>query len=107
MKLLRFLAFLPFYLKEVVLSNLRVAYDVLTPTHHMKPAIIALPISDLSDRQLMFLANLITMTPGTLSIDIADDRHTLFIHTMYLDSDPETYKANLKADYEKRIRNAF
>lgn len=97
--------FLLFYIKEVVLSNIRVAYDVLTPTHHMKPGFIAIPLHDLTERQILVLANLITMTPGTLSMDVSSDRQTLYLHAMYIDN-PETVRKDISV-YEQKIREIF
>ncbi len=99
------LGFLLFYIKEVVLSNLRVAHDVLTPTHYMQPGFLAIPLDDLSERQILVLANLITMTPGTLSMDISSDRNTLYLHAMYID-DPETVRQDV-AVYQRKIKEIF
>lgn len=98
-------AFLGFYIKEVILSNLRVAYDVLTPRHHMKPGFIAIPLGDLTDRQILILANLITMTPGTLSIDVSADRSILYLHAMYID-DPESVRRDITV-YRDKIKEVF
>lgn len=98
-------AFLPFYIKEVVLSNLRVARDILLPHSQISPGIVALRLDPMTDLQLLMLTNLITMTPGTLSLEVSEDRATLYIHSMYAGDgeDPEEDMRNL----ERRIRNAF
>lgn len=102
----KLIAFLAFYLWEVVLSNLRVAHDVLTPTHHMKPGFLAIPLGDLTDHQVLVLANLITMTPGTLSLDISSDRSTLYLHAMYVD-DPEELRRQIVEVYQRKIVQVF
>jgi multicomponent Na+:H+ antiporter subunit E len=107
MRLLRFIEFLLFYLKEVAVSNLRIAHDVLTPRHRMKPGIIWVDVGDLGERQLAAMANLITMTPGTLGMYVSKDRQKLYIHAMYLDSDAESMGAALASDYGKRVKNVF
>jgi multicomponent Na+:H+ antiporter subunit E len=94
--------FLVFYAKEVLLSNLRVAYDVLTIKDHSDPAIIALPLDARTDFEILLVANLISMTPGTLSMDVSTDRKTLFIHAMFVD-DMEGLKKNLKENFEARV----
>jgi multicomponent Na+:H+ antiporter subunit E len=76
-----------FYIWELIKSNVRVAYEVLTPTHTMKPGVIGLPLEVESDAGITILANLITMTPGTLSLDVSNDRRMLFIHAMYIDDE--------------------
>lgn len=98
----RVLIFLAFYIREVVMSNLRVAYDVLTPTHHMKPAFVALPLPSMSERQILILSNLITMTPGTLSLDVSADRSTLYLHAMY-GEDAEEVRGQLSV-YVKKVK---
>lgn len=100
------LEFAWFYLREVVASNLRVAYDVLTPRHLMKPAILHIPIAGLTDRQRLALANLLTMTPGTLTIDLAEDGSELLFHSMYVE-DPEKEVRHLVTHYVERIRRVF
>jgi multicomponent Na+:H+ antiporter subunit E len=52
--------------------------------------------------EILLVANLISLTPGTLSIDLSGDRQTLFVHVMYLD-DPETFRQSVKEGIEKRI----
>ena len=107
MRLLRFIEFILFYLKEIAVSNLRIAHDVLTPTHHMTPGIIAVDVEGLGDRQLAAMANLITMTPGTLGMYVSKNHDRLYIHTMYLDKDAEALAADLARDYGGRVRRVF
>ncbi|MFP4166594.1 MAG: Na+/H+ antiporter subunit E [Opitutales bacterium] len=102
-----FIAFLVFYIRDIVSSNFRVAYDVLTPTFYMKPGIIAMDVAELNNRQTMLLANFITMTPGTLGLSVSKDRKKLFIHAMYIDQSPEKMAADLSATYGRRVRRVF
>ncbi len=106
MKFRKLVNFALFYLKEILLSNLRVAHDVLTPKHHMKPGFVAIPLEPMTDLQLLILTNLITMTPGTLSMDVSSDRKTLYIHAMYID-DLEDFKSGFSEDYIKKIKEVF
>ena len=99
--------FLFFYITEVVKSNLRVAYDVLTPTHGMKPGIIAVNVEGMTDRQLLFMANLITMTPGTLGLYISQDHAKLYIHAMYIDVNVKALAEELETNYGRRVRRVF
>ena len=94
--------FLVFFSWEVVRSNLRILYEVLTPGHNMKPGIIAIPLDVKTDLEITAFANLITLTPGTLSLDISKDRSTLYIHAMYID-DIHAFKQKLKHGLEKRL----
>jgi multicomponent Na+:H+ antiporter subunit E len=91
-----------FYVRELLLANLRVAYDVVTPTHHMHPGIVAVPLDARTDAEITLLANLITMTPGTLSMDVSDDRSVLYVHGMFV-GDPAEFAATIKHDFERRV----
>ena len=96
------LRFIGFYIVEVVQANLRVAFDVVTPTDYAKPGIVAVPLDARTDVEIMLLSNLITMTPGSLSIDVADDRSVIYVHAMYLE-DPDELKRQIKDDLERRV----
>jgi multicomponent Na+:H+ antiporter subunit E len=98
----RSLVFVVFYISEVIRANLRVAYDVLTPTHHTHPGIVAVPLEAQNEAEVTLLANLITMTPGTLSLDVSDDRSVLYVHGMFVD-DPAAFAASIKNDFERRV----
>ncbi|MGB5986053.1 MAG: Na+/H+ antiporter subunit E [Desulfobacterales bacterium] len=93
---------LGFFLKELLISNLRVAWDVLTPGQISKPGIVGIPLSAKSDLEILLVANLISLTPGTLSIDLSPDRTTLYVHVMFLD-DPEKFRQSVKQGLERRI----
>lgn len=81
------IGFLAYYLEQVWRSNLRVAYDVLSPRPRIAPAIVELPLTATADGEITALANLISLTPGTLSLKVSDDRRSLFVHVMYLDDE--------------------
>jgi len=100
-KVPRFVTFLGYFLKALLVSNLRVAYDVLTPTHLMKPAIIRLPMQSRSPAEITALANLISLTPGTLSMDIDETKFVLYVHVMYLDDGQDTLRE--LQDLERRV----
>ena len=95
-------AFAGYYLKELVKANLVVAYDVLTPQHHMRPGVVAIPLRARTDFEITLLANLITMTPGTLSLDVSADRKRLYVHAMYL-KDPEDLRRDITENLERRV----
>ena len=104
--LLKGIGFVLFFLKELFRSSLRVAFDIITPKHHMKPAIIAVPLELTKDIQITMLANLVSLTPGTLSLDVSRDKKTLFVHAMYAE-DPEEIKRSIKEDFESRIKEVI
>ena len=81
-KMPRVLMLLTHFLRDLLVSNLRVAYDVLTPTHYMRPAVVAVPLRAKTDGAITILANMISLTPGTLSLDVSSDRSVLYLHVM-------------------------
>lgn len=91
-----------FFLRGLVASSLRVAHDVVTPKHRMRPGVIALPLEAKTDVEITLLAGLITLTPGTLVLDVSPDRRSLFIHVMYLD-DPDAVRREIKDGLERRL----
>lgn len=95
-----------YFVKELIVANLRVAFDVLTPRHRMQPAVVAVPLDLQSDAEITLLAILITLTPGTLSIDVSADRRVLYLHSMY-SPDPEVLTRQVKQGFERRVREIF
>lgn len=91
-----------FFLYELIVANIKVAYDIITPRHRMRPSIIALPLSVDKDYEITILANMITLTPGTLSLDVSSDKKVLYVHSMYV-SDPEKFKQEIKNGFERRL----
>jgi multicomponent Na+:H+ antiporter subunit E len=91
-----------YFVGELVLSNLRVARDVLTPRTYRRPGVVAVPLDQASDVEVTLLANLVTLTPGTLSLDVAPDRTTLYVHAMFVD-DVESLRRQVKDGFERRV----
>lgn len=90
---------------ELLVSSIDVAFDVLTPRHRANPAIIKVPLDVKSDLGVLLVTNLISLTPGTLSLDVSDDRKTLFVHAMFAD-DPDALCHQLKSGMETWVINA-
>lgn len=96
------LRFLLFFLKEMLVASFRVAYDVVTPTTYNRPGIIAYPVDELSAVEITLLAKVISLTPGTISMDVSDDCTKLYVHAMFID-DPNTLKQEIKDSLEKPL----
>lgn len=94
--------FLGFYLWELLLANLRVAHDVLTPRHLARPGIIAVPLDARTDAEITLVANLLTMTPGDLSVDVSTDRRVLYVHSLFI-TDADAAKEAIKDGFERRV----
>jgi multicomponent Na+:H+ antiporter subunit E len=92
-----------FFIRELVIANLRVAYEVLTPSFRMRPGVVAIPLDARTDVEITLLANMITLTPGTLSLDVSADRQVLYLHAMYLDEDIDVFRRRIKDGFERRI----
>lgn len=94
-----------FFVRELVVASARIIVDVVTPSHRMQPGVIALPLEAETRAEITLLANLISLTPGTLSLDVSEDRRTLFIHVMYVrHRDVEAERARIKRSLEARVR---
>jgi multicomponent Na+:H+ antiporter subunit E len=91
---------------ELVVSSIEVVVDVLTPQHRSRPAIVDLPLDVKSDAGILLVTNLISLTPGTLSLDVSPDRSTLRVHAMF-GEDPDAVRRQLKDGMERWVRLAL
>ncbi|MCL4302664.1 MAG: Na+/H+ antiporter subunit E [Anaerolineae bacterium] len=105
-KIVRVVSFFFFFLGELLIANLRVAYHVIRPSLTMRPGVVAIPLDLKSDAEITLLANLITLTPGSLSLDVSTDRRVLYVHAMYIE-DVETFRREIKEGFERRVREVF
>jgi multicomponent Na+:H+ antiporter subunit E len=96
------------FLRELLVSALRVAAIVLRPDMRrtLRPAIVAVPLDVKSNAEITLLANLITLTPGTLSTVVSADRTKLFVHVLTLES-REALIADIKNGFEKKVMEVF
>lgn len=90
---------------ELIVSSFAVAADVLTPKHRARPAIIEMPLDVKTDTGILLVTNLISLTPGTLSLDVSADRKTLLIHAMFAD-DHDALRKSLKNGMERWVIDA-
>lgn len=100
------LALLFFY--ELALSAIRVAVLVLSPDlkSRLKPGIVAFPLSAKTDHEITLLANLITLTPGTLSVDVSEDRKFIYVHALSM-PDKEVLIRDIATGFEAKIIEVF
>ena len=91
---------------ELTVSSLQVVWDVLTPVQKSRPAIVAIPLTITDPIQIMLLANLISLTPGSLSLDVSRDQRTLYVHGMFVD-DVDEFRLRVKNGLERRVREAM
>lgn len=105
-KILGFLDLCWVFLVELVQANLSVLKVVLSGNTRPPSGIVAYPLEVKSDWGITVLANLITLTPGTISVEITPDRKTLYIHGLEMD-DPEDVVTGIREAFEKRVLEVF
>lgn len=93
----KIIGFAFYFLYEMIVANLQVAYDVITPKYFFKPGIVRFPLNASSDLEINILSMFISLTPGTIILDVSDDKKSIFIHVMYLES---------KEKFVTRMRNS-
>ena len=95
-----------YFIKELVKSCLMVARDCIARQPRLHPAIVRMPLDVETDLEILLVANLISLTPGTLTLDVAPDRSFLVIHSIYA-RDKEALVADLKNGMEYRVKEVF
>lgn len=86
-KLWKLLCFGVYFLYILTKANLQIAWEIITPGLSQTPRILRYSVEDLNEVQLTALANCITLTPGTLVVDVSDDNRWLYIHCMYAEDE--------------------
>ncbi len=94
--------FVAYVLWQILVSNLRVAATVIG-LRKIQPAVVHLELDGLNDMQTLILANVITLTPGTLSIEADPDGTGLYVHVMEMD-DVDSFKTEIEEGFIRRIR---
>lgn len=92
-----------FYLWAIISGALRIAKDVLAPKPDLHPVLLRIPLGLKSHRQRLLLANLVSMTPGTLSVDEEDEGRVLVVHSLYGGLDPKGEIREIKDRYESVV----
>lgn len=93
------------FLYDLVASSFAVAADVLRWTPRNRPGVIAAPLEAQSGAEVLTVSSLVTLTPGTLSLDVSEDGRTLWVHAMFVD-DPDALRADVRR-LGARVRRAF
>lgn len=105
-KVPRIISFVFYFLYEMIKANIQVAYDVMTPKYFMRPGVVRYPMDAETEMEINILSMMISLTPGTLILDISEDRKTIYIHVMYL-QDPESFVKATKEGLERRLLEAM
>lgn len=96
------------FIVDLVMSAFRVAWLVIQPNikDQLQPEIVEFPLTVDSPAEITLLANLITLTPGTLSVDVSEDGKTLYIHALRV-TDREQLIEDIRHGFEKAVAGAF
>lgn len=105
-KVPRIISFVFYFIWQMIKANFQVAYDVITPRYFMRPGIVKFPLNARTETEINLLSMMISLTPGTLILDISEDRKTMYIHVMYLDN-PEKFVREMKTGLERRLLEAL
>lgn len=103
---LKLVGFLLMVVGDIVVANLQVARLILSPIRSLRPAFVEVPMELDDELALTILASVITLTPGTVSADLSDDRRTLLVHGLDVDDEAELI-ASLKSRYEAPLKEIF
>lgn len=98
----KILFFALYFIYQVIKANVQVAYDVMTPNYFFRPGVVRFPTNAKTDFELNILSMFISLTPGTLILDVSEDRKALYIHVMYL-TDPDKFIHELRGGIERRL----
>jgi multicomponent Na+:H+ antiporter subunit E len=90
------------FVYELWLSSVTVARAAIARNPQIASAIVAVPLELKTDLGIAVLANLVTLTPGTCSLHVSEDRRTLYVHALNVDS-PEETVVGIKRKFERRI----
>lgn len=104
-RVIAWIRLLVMFVYELLASSFEVLVDILTPQHRANPAIIEMPLDVKTDAGILLVTNLISLTPGTLSLDVSEDRQTLLVHAMFAD-DPDALRKSLKNGMERWVIDA-
>ncbi len=96
------------FLWEMVKANVQVAAIVLNPRRPIKPGIVKIRTGLTNDTAMTILANSITLTPGTLTVDISPDARELYIHCITVDgTDIDKNTVRIGARFERTLKEVF
>lgn len=98
-----FVAYVFQFMRELTLANYQVAKLVLTPRLPIRPGFVSIPLDAKTDFEITSFANSITLTPGTISVHIPDDRHAIVIHAIDVGDDIDALRKATKASLEAPI----
>ena len=105
-KPLRAAAFFWVLLGDIIVSNMVVAKQVLGAPERLRPGFVAIPLDLTEALPITLLASTISLTPGTVSIELSEDRKTLYVHALHVENE-ENLVDRIKRRYERPLKEIF
>jgi multicomponent Na+:H+ antiporter subunit E len=94
------------FIYDLVVSSVQVAMAVISPAGRVAPRLVLIPLDTRTDLQTMLVGNFISLTPGTLTVDVGEDRTTLLVHDMFAGESSEKTRADVLTGLQKRVMEA-
>nr|WP_136249722.1 Na+/H+ antiporter subunit E [Ningiella ruwaisensis] len=104
---LKAISYVLIVLKDIVVANIEVAILVVGPMARIKPGFVAIPLDIHQDLPITVLASTVTMTPGTVSCDISEDKKWLYVHVLNMPENEQEVIDLIKSRYESRVKEIF
>ncbi|HWR50273.1 MAG TPA: Na+/H+ antiporter subunit E [Bryobacteraceae bacterium] len=87
---------------QIVVANFRITRDVVSIHYRMRPGVIRLPLDVKTDGEILLLAAMINITPGSVALDVSADRSVMYVHVMNMLS-PDDARKDIKEGFERRV----
>jgi multicomponent Na+:H+ antiporter subunit E len=91
------------FLWDLLMSSIQVARAVLSPRDITRPRLVTVPLRVSTDAEITMVANFISLTPGTLSVDVSPDRSTLLVHDLFAGDDSGAARDSVRDGIEARV----
>jgi len=92
LKMTAFVSFFLYYAVQLIKSNLYISWEIITPKMYVNPGFVRIPVFLNSDFGLLIFSNLLTMIPGSLVVDISEDKKSMLVHVLYSDEEAKIIK---------------
>ena len=99
------ISFILYVLWQILISNFKLAWLILQPKPSLDPGIVSVPLTVSSDLEIILLALVIDLAPGTVTLDLRRDdsgQNTLYVHSLLV-NDPEEFRRDIKETLERRL----
>jgi multicomponent Na+:H+ antiporter subunit E len=94
------------FLYDLVVSSVQVAAAVIRPGDRVRPRLLTIPLETKTDLQTTLVGNFISLTPGTLTVDVGEDGNTLLVHDMFAGDSSEATREAVQQGLQKRVMEA-